>query len=85
MSKLRTFELTAILNNGETEKIILPSVNLMAAITRVTSTGFSVNIEGQIVMAQAISKLTCKDVGDEGVYLKFVKDNEQLLKDLRQM
>lgn len=84
MSKLRTFELMVFLNNGETDKILLAAPNLMAAVNRTTSTGFSVNVEGQIVMAQAITKLTGKDIGEEAVYLEFFKKNEQLLKDLRQ-
>ena len=83
MAKLKTFESTVFLNNGETDKILIPAQNLMDAVHKLMSTGYSVNVEGQIVLSQSMTKLTLKEIGEEDVYLEFSKKHDQLLKGLR--
>lgn len=85
-TKLSTFEFNIRTNSGAEFICIMPALNYMDAVSKFSTQGFAVTLEGRILLTSAVNDFAVLKVAETSdVYKEFAEKHSELLKGLRLM
>ena len=84
--KLNTFEFKVRTNSGAEFVCIMPALNYMDAVSKFSTQGFAVTVEGRILLTAAVNDFSVEKVAEgSDLYKEFAERHSDLLKGLRLM
>ena len=81
--RMTAYEYVITTNTSKVLTCLLPAMNYMDAVSKLTAQGYIVSTEGVIVPQASISDFRIKQLEGLDAYVSFTKANEELLKGLR--